>query len=195
MSSLSGGARWAIIVGGYVGYRALGSIARQNPDFAIYLWPLLGAYVVFAATTWLGPPLFNLLLQLNRFGRLALSRDQRISSIITGIMLLSAVACILLAIGTGDGAWIPVAVVLGICVLPASLIFVCEAGWPRLLMTLVTLAVIAIGITSAGTAFLPDTPENESTIVFGTSLWTWFVYAVIGSQFAGMYLANQRVRR
>ena len=55
--------------------------------------PVLVLSFAFLMLTWISSPLFNLLLRFNRFGRLALSRDQRIaSSWIGGCFVLAAVS-------------------------------------------------------------------------------------------------------
>ena len=52
-------------------------LARNNPDWAPWIMPILMVYLVFVLLTWFAYPLFNLLLRFNKFGWYALSRDQR----------------------------------------------------------------------------------------------------------------------
>ena len=92
MSRLSSQAQWGIILGGYFGYRMLATVARKHEGVAPYAWALMIAYIGFAVMTWLADPLFNLLLRLNRFGRLALSRKQVVSSNCIGLLLLALAA-------------------------------------------------------------------------------------------------------
>jgi tetratricopeptide (TPR) repeat protein len=92
MSSLSGRAKWAVIIGLYVLYRAAGSIEEQRPDLAVFTRPLTVGYLIFFLTTWLGSTLFNVMLRLNRYGRYALSADQvcgsnRVLALLAGCLL------------------------------------------------------------------------------------------------------------
>src|SRR5262249_11867800 len=48
MARLSGKAQWAIIIGGYIGYRALGALAEKQPDLSPWVRPIMVAYIVFA---------------------------------------------------------------------------------------------------------------------------------------------------
>lgn len=80
MSRLSSRAQWGVVIGGYLGYRVLLSFAENNPAAAPFIWPVLILYIIFAVLTWIARPLFNLLLRLHRFGRLALSREQIVAS-------------------------------------------------------------------------------------------------------------------
>jgi tetratricopeptide (TPR) repeat protein len=195
MARLSSGTRWGIVIGGYIGYRALSRIATNNPDIAMYIWPVVIAYAVFALTSWLGPPLFNLLLHLNRFGRLALTRDQRISSIITGILLVLAFA-MLIAAFTRSAVGYPLLLFMCIAgIMLTAMLFNCESGWPRLVMCGITIGVLALGLYATALEFLADSSQDASELILSDRLWMWFIYALLASQFAAMYLQSQRVRR
>jgi len=97
MSRLSRRAQWGVVIGGYLGYRFLHSFAQNKPAYAPFLWPVLILYFLFAVMTWIARPLFNLLLRCNRFGRLALSREEILASNWVGGSL--ALALLGLALG------------------------------------------------------------------------------------------------
>ena len=65
-------------------------VAKSVPALEIFVWPLLIAYALFAMSTWVIEPLTNLLLRFNKFGRYVLSREEKISSTLTGLALLIA---------------------------------------------------------------------------------------------------------
>ncbi len=145
MAKLNRKAQWAIIIGGYITYRILGNLAGQNPLLAPWLWPVLGLYIAFAIMTWVAYPLFNLLLRLNRFGRLALSQEQIVAANWVGSFLLGALICAGAYFVTGNAyvAW--VGVVFGFLTLPLSAVFKCDPGWPRRAMAGITLLLGLIG--------------------------------------------------
>jgi hypothetical protein len=145
MSTLSGKVQWAIIIGGYLGYRFLGKLATDRPDLAPYIRPVLVVYVVFALLTWIAAPLFNLLLRFNRYGRYALSRDQRRGSTLVGVLLVPALAGLIAWLITDNALALLAAGYFGFLLLPASAIFACDAGWPRTGMVLYTLALAGLG--------------------------------------------------
>jgi tetratricopeptide (TPR) repeat protein len=73
-------ARWVVILGFVFGRSMLADLARSHPALASIIGPVLALSFGFLLLTWIAGLLFNLLLRLNRFGRLALSREQRIAS-------------------------------------------------------------------------------------------------------------------
>jgi tetratricopeptide (TPR) repeat protein len=147
MQKLSQGAQWAVILGGYAGNRLLGVWRRANPEVAPWILPLQIAYFAFVLLTWLAQPLFNLLLRLNRYGRLALSEEQiRASNWVGGCLLLS-----LLAVGgglvLGFPVWLLLLALVGVGVsLPVSAVFDCQPGWPRRTMALYAGAMALVGL-------------------------------------------------
>ena len=130
MSKLSGRAQWGIILVGYFGNRMLGAAAQTHPDLAPWLLPVRMLYVAFALMTWLAYPLFNLMLRLNRFGRLALSREQIVASNWVGACALATLAglagCVLY--GT-DSLWLSLALVSGFLLLPVAGLAALHYAW------------------------------------------------------------------
>jgi tetratricopeptide (TPR) repeat protein len=157
MAKLSAGARWGIILGGFVGFRVLRGAANANPELAPYLWPLLGAYLAFVVLSWIADPLFNLLLRVNRFGRLALSREEIIASNWIGACLAGGLAALGVGLATGSDTALLVALSFGLLIIPLSATFNCAEGWPRTIMALYTAGLAACGLLALG-LFLADSP-------------------------------------
>jgi len=134
MSRLSRGAQWGVVIGGYVGYRALRSVADTHPAAGRFIWPLLIAYIAFALMTWISRPLFNLMLRLDRFGKYTLSRDQVMGANCVGLTLLAAIVLGVAGFATGSGLCLIAAGLGAFLVLPMSVIYSCASGWPRLVM-------------------------------------------------------------
>jgi tetratricopeptide (TPR) repeat protein len=147
MQKLSQGAQWAVILGGYFGNRALGAWRRSNPDVAPWVLPIQLAYLAFVLLTWLAQPLFNLLLRLNRYGRLALSEEQVRASNWVGACLLVSMVALAGSIALGFPVWLLLLVFVGVGVsLPVSAVFNCHAGWPRRTMALYAGAMALVGL-------------------------------------------------
>lgn len=205
MSRLPSGAQWGIIIGGLVGQRVLSNLANNNPSLQPFVWPILGVYIAFVLMTWLASPLFNLLLRLNRYGRLALSREQVITSNWVGSLLLCAAACGILALACFLNGWPQYAVSAGLLalvsvlvLLPLSSIHACDIGWPRTTMILITAVLAAIGIGSGATVFLSTILQEGQGGLFGAIsllLRPVLFFAAIGSQLAANFLVAARVRR
>ncbi|MCA9068079.1 MAG: tetratricopeptide repeat protein [Planctomycetaceae bacterium] len=217
MSRLTTRVQWFILIGAYLAYRWGFRLAEQNPGTFGWLWPFIFLYFAFVLLTWFAAPLFNLLLRLNRFGRLALSDDQRRGSTVFGLGVL-----VTLLLGA---AWIffeqsPHLVeieesmqVVGsklastaalnclLLLIPLSIIYSLPTGQPRKTMTFVVLGLAGLALLQVGTLYKGfQTFENkglaEAKQVFQTAgtFGSLFVLGIIGSQFLANYLVSQRPR-
>jgi tetratricopeptide (TPR) repeat protein len=179
--------QWVIILGLFFGQRALRALADANPALQPWIQPLLIAYLVFAVLTWVTAPLFNLLLRLNRYGRYALSRDQRLGSTVFGLLLLPAVAALAFWALTGSVLGMLASLYFGLLLLPVTAIFRCAQGWPRLVMVLYTL--VLAGLMPASLVAGPVDLE------LGRNLFMAFIWGSVLSQFAANLLMMATVPR
>jgi tetratricopeptide (TPR) repeat protein len=195
MSRLSAQMQWVVILGGLFGMRALRAFSKSNPEFAPYVLPIQILYIVFVFLTWTAEPLFNLLLRLNRFGRLALSREEIFASncvgALTGLALLSLLAA------TVNGAFLWLAAVLGFSILPLSAVFKCPAGWPKFTMTAYTAVVMGAGLAAFFVPFLAgfrmisgEEMKNITGVLMGV-----FAIGIVLSGWVANFLIMQRVRK
>ena len=124
---------WAILLGGYFGYRALLALAENVPALRIVAIPLVIAYVVFALSTWLVTPITNLALMASRYGRLALKPFERWNSLAVagclagGLCLLVLSALRPLQGGIAENLIFP-GFMLGLLALPVSGLSRCDPG-------------------------------------------------------------------
>jgi len=77
MMKLPPRAQIAIVFGGLIAVSFAAQLTDSHPGLAPFIWPVILLYLAFAVLTWTAEPTFNLLLSLNRFGRLALSDSER----------------------------------------------------------------------------------------------------------------------
>jgi tetratricopeptide (TPR) repeat protein len=102
MSRQSRRAQWVIILGFVFGRSILAQVAKTNPSLAPFLMPVIYLSFAFLLMTWIASPLFNLLLRFNKFGRLALSDDQRTESTWIGGCVFCALVALVVQIATGS---------------------------------------------------------------------------------------------
>lgn len=194
MNRLSGKAQWGIIIGGYLGYRLVGSLADANPAAAPFLRPVVWAYVAFAALTWLAHPLFNLLLRLNRFGRLALSRDQTVASNAVGACLFLAFVSLALSFLVSEN-FLLAAAFFGLLLLPIAGTFRVPEGWPRRVMFGVLGLFLLMGLVFCAVFFKFIPVGSDAGMSFLTRLMVAFGAGIFLSQFLINGLVAVRVRR
>jgi tetratricopeptide (TPR) repeat protein len=187
MARLSPQVRWGVVIGGYIGIRLLAGVAERNPTWGIWLLPLIMVYVAFALLTWLAQPMFNLLLRVSRFGRLALSRDQRWGANLIGLLLLAALGLVTAAFWLKEPWLLIGALYTALLMIPASTVFICETGWPRTTMASATGVLAAIGIAAMQSIRI-EAPG-------GDGLQTLFIFGLLGSQFLANALVGARVRK
>lgn len=187
MSRLSNGARWAVIVGGYIGVKTLNRFARANPDWTPWIYPVIAVYVAFALLTWFAVPLFNLMLRFNKFGWYALSRDQRVASNWFGACLALFVAAAVYTLLTYELVpLVTAAFALGMA-LPLVTIYSCDVGWPRQAMTAFAAVMALAGLGTIVTAIRTDD--------FNTPFFPAFMLGFIATPWLANYLATATPKR
>jgi len=112
MSRMNRRTQWLIILGGFFAYQVARSIGGSNPTLAPYIRPVLWAYLGFAVSTWLSVPLFNLMLRVNRFGRMVLSRRETIAANLFGVSLLLPAGAAVVWAATRSENWMYAALYL-----------------------------------------------------------------------------------
>jgi Tfp pilus assembly protein PilF len=202
MARLRRKAQWALIIGGYIGYRFALDAAEKNPQMGRYLWPIVIAYIVFAVLTWLADPLFNLLLRLHPFGKYALSPEQRIAGTLVGIVLLCAIFIALAGVVLQFSALYLVALMLALLMFPVSAIFRCDSGWPRWTMAGVTALLFLMLMGSLASAFLSFRFEamhlaEQEKVLLGLSLLLLqgYGWGILIASFGANALVAARPRR
>jgi len=193
MSRFRRQAQWGIVVGAYVGYRLLGVIARSRPALAPWILPLQIAYIVFALMTWMASPFFDLVLRLNPFGRLVLTREQALGSNWFGLCLACALASFGLWLWKGGG-WLLGAIMFGLLLVPVSSIYRCAPGMPRRVMAGLSIFLAALGL--AGLAIvLTMPPADKDTAALGVLLVLVSAAGSGLSTWISNFLRMRRVRR
>jgi tetratricopeptide (TPR) repeat protein len=191
ISRLSRRAQWGVVIGGYVGYQFLRGLSRTSPDLAVWIQPLLWLYIAFVVLTWIGVPVFNLLLRLNRFGRLALSRDQIVASNWVGLSLLIALLLFVIGVILHDLGVLAIALMFGVLVIPVSATCSLHRGWPRNMMALYTVGLL-LCILGLSAAMLLTTEPGDFADRIADPLLAIFLIGIFVSQFVANALAHQR---
>jgi hypothetical protein len=137
------------------------------PTLAPLFGTLLVLIVAFLLLTWISSPLFNLLLRLNRFGRLALSRAERIESTWIGACFVPAAVCFVAELVHSTLLTRFGMMYFGLLLFPLAVTFRQPEGTPRRLMAAYTGVLALLGLPVL------------SLIVFGSaSPWTDVASAV-----------------
>jgi len=181
MAKFKPGMQWGIIIGFFVVNRVIGTIARDNPALAPYLYPFIALYVVFALLTWIARPLFNLLLRVNRFGRQALSEEQIAGSNLIGGSLLAGFVglCLWPMLGRTEFLWFAFGCVA--MSVPLAGIYSCRPGNGRRFLVIYSVILAALLLAYLGLKLTGSEVASitGSFFVLGWALYTWIGNAVI----------------
>jgi tetratricopeptide (TPR) repeat protein len=191
MSKLEPRTQWLVVIGGWFGARILRGMASANPKLAPFIYPVLILYTAFVLMTWIASPLFNLILRLNRFGRLALSREEIVASNWLGLCLLVALSMIGWWVATQLNVALLGAMVFGFLLIPLAGTFYCQPGWPRLAMAACTIVLAAAGIG----AFMMALTDARGKDGPGAALFGFFLLGAVLSSWLGNALRMVRPRR
>jgi Tfp pilus assembly protein PilF len=127
---------WAILVGGYFGYRVLMYVNETVPALRFITGPLMVAYLLFACSSWLVGPITNLALMATRYGRQALKPFERwttigvICCLVCGVAILLSAFSMLFSLPT-VAILIQLGLMVGVLAVPLSVLSSFDPGWPR----------------------------------------------------------------
>lgn len=172
------------MIGGWLGAQVLSRAAGRFPALAPWVLPLILLYGLFALFTWIAVPLFNLLLLTNRYGRLALSRDQTMAARWVGLCLGLAGTAGVAAFAWNIGPAIQGAIVCALMTIPVFVVFQAKKGKTRLLLGGYALALALMGIGSAALALWRPAAARE--------MGNLFFYGVLASTIIGNVVVSSR---
>lgn len=195
MGRLGRQAQWGIVIGLYVGYEVVLRTARADPKLAPYLYPLVILYIVFVYLTWTASPLFNLLLRLNRFGRYALSRDQRITSNWIGASLLLAILSGVIWLITRNFTAVLAAVYFLVMVIGLAGAFRVQDGWPKWAMFAYTALLAVVGAGAVLCFHFGQSLDSQTIFDNGQSLATAFFLGIFFQSIVSNVLAGITIKK
>ena len=178
MSNLTAKYQWGVIIGFYIGFKGLRTLAKNNETLQPYLTPLIIALALVAFSTWVIAPISNLFLRFNTYGQLLLDKKEKLSSSFVAISLAVCVVGLLLYFSFSDERYLTVAAFGFAMMLPLGVMFSPSKYKNALLIYAVVM--IVVGILAISLAFSTNEPFN--------SLAGVFIFGFIGFQWVANYL-------
>lgn len=164
MSNLTARYQWGVIIGFYLGVRALKIIAQQNESLQPYLIPLIIALALIAFSTWIIAPISNLFLRFNKYGKLLLDKKEKMSSNFVAVSFGAFIVGLLLYFALSDEKMLTIAVFGFAMMLPLGTMFSPSKNKYGLLIYTIILAVV--GFIAIGLNFSTGEMFNLMTFVF-----------------------------
>lgn len=173
-------ARWAVVIVAVVGFRALRTSAKNYPDAAPYIWPVMALYIAFVLLTWMGESFFNIFLQFNKFGRAVLEPHERFRSMMVAVLLVSATIFVVLYFLTKDVRLLVLGIACGAMLIPAGSTFSAPTVRSRKVRGWYTIGLAAVATIGVVAYLLDVRPAAYACmIVFGMAFvaYQWVVIA------------------
>lgn len=164
MSNLTAKYQWGVIIGFYIGFRALKTIAKNNEALQPYLVPLIVALAFIAFSTWVITPISNLFLRFNKYGQLLLDKKEKMSSNFVAVGLGMFLVGLLLYFVLSDKKMLTIAVFGFAMMLPLGTMFLPSKNKYGLLIYTIVLAVV--GLIAIVLTFSTGEMFNLMTLVF-----------------------------
>jgi tetratricopeptide (TPR) repeat protein len=187
-------AQWAVILGFIFGRKLLAEIADSAPALKPFITPILALGFGFLLLTWIASPLFNFLLQFNRFGRLALTREEKVAANVIGVCFSLAVGSFVVYSATGALPAEFAMILFGFLLLPLTVTFGQPRGNPRRLMAVYSVALVLLCVPLCGLLILgPASPFGGPAQAL--QLYQCFLYGAIFSTWIPALLGLRNVAR
>lgn len=164
MCNLTAKYQWGVIIGFYLGFRILKTIASNNEALQPYLIPLIIALAFVAFSTWIIAPISNLFLRFNKYGQLLLNKKEKMSSNFVAISLGIFIVGLILHIALSDEKMLTIAAFGFAMMLPLGTMFSPSKNKYGLLVY--TFALALVGLTAIGLTFSTGEMFNLMTVVF-----------------------------
>lgn len=204
----SSAAQWAIILGFVFGRMLLRDLAQAYPALGPLISPVLVLTFGFLLMSWVASPLFNLLLQFNKFGRMALSREQKVESSCVGGCFILAAAFAALNFATGlFPSPAPAGLIdwwkiflecsmlyFGLLVLPLAMTFHQRAGRPRWIATTYTFVVALLALPAYSVILFKTASPFAAHPNEALDFFNYFIWGCVLSTWAANFLGSRFAR-
>jgi tetratricopeptide (TPR) repeat protein len=164
MGNLTSKYQWGVIIGFYIGFRVIRTIAEKNAALQPYLTPVIILLAIVAFSTWVIKPIGNLFLRFNKYGNLLLDRQDKMSANFVAASFGIFLVGIVLYLVTRNDQFIPVAAFGFAMMLPFSVMF--STSKRKYLLLGYTILMGVIGITAIALAFSTGDVFNFMTVLF-----------------------------
>ena len=180
------GAQWAILLGMFIGMRALRAFAAANPEWEPYVLPISILYLAFCLLSWIATPMFNTFLRFHRFGKYLLSDKEKWASNVVAMLGVVAILGAALQVFRGDYAGAILMFIAPIFLtIPVSSAFVVDAGWPQRISIAISVVLGMLCLTTL-VLIAADGPWYGPFSLYGVGIMLFSLF--------GNYLARVTVR-
>jgi len=175
MTNMTSKYQWGVIIGFYIVFRLIRGATVAMSGLRPFLVPVLVLLYILAFSTWIIPPISNLFLRFNKYGKMLLSKPEKWSSNLVALSLIILLVGLIpylifkderfIAIGAyGLGMMIPLSVVL-------------RPSDKKILLYGYVIGLAVVGLIAIGTTFSTGELFNpfSSFFLIGLFAFQWIV--------------------
>jgi Tfp pilus assembly protein PilF len=164
MQRLSGGTRWAVIIGLYIAFRYARSLTGTAArPYAIAFCVL---YLVFVLWVWVAKGVGNFILLWDRFAKYALRPAEKLEAAFVGGGVLVGLPILFLGIGFDIKPMFVLGAGLVAAAFPLSITFTNEAKFGRMFFGAIGFGTLAVTLITLGNSIVTIIPEKTTAAVF-----------------------------
>jgi len=101
VAKLSAGGSWKFLIGTYIGFRIIRSVAKNNEGLEPFLMPIVYIITALFLLTWVIDPLMNIYLLTNKYGKVLLDKNEKTMAQYCAIALIIALLSLGIFFGLG----------------------------------------------------------------------------------------------
>lgn len=180
MQRLSGGSRWAVVLGLYFGVK-LSNYAFRGGTYQFVGIAISAIYFVLVLWVWIARGVGNFILLFDRFAKHALRRSERVEAIAVGGGLTAGL--VLFAVGLIWNLIIPIVLggALVAAAFPFSMTFTNDSKAGRVLFGSIGGGMLAISLAMIVASFNPTTTPETYFGYYGIGLITCLACTILGN--------------
>ncbi|TAE17435.1 MAG: tetratricopeptide repeat protein [Bacteroidetes bacterium] len=173
MGNLTAKYQWGVLIGFYIGFKILRTIARNNEALQPYLIPLIILLAIVSFSTWIIGPISNVFLRFNKYGQFLLNKNEKISSNLVAISFAVFVLSLLSYFFTKNEKLLPMVVYGFAMMLPLGTMF--SPSKKKHILTIFSGVLAVIGLLAIGITFLKGEVVNifSGLFIFGFVAFQW----------------------
>jgi tetratricopeptide (TPR) repeat protein len=164
MNNLNAKYQWAVIIGFYVGFRALRALAKSNEALEPYLTPLIIGLAILAFSSWIITPVSNLFLRFNKYGKVLLSKKEKISSNFVAVSFVAFLSGSILTFSLSDERFLTIAIFGFAMMVPLGIMF--SPSKYKNILLIYTIGMAAVGLSGIASAFVTGQLYSMFALVF-----------------------------
>ncbi len=166
---------WQFIIGTYILFRIIRTIAAKNPSLEPYLMPVIYIIIFLFLLTWVLDPIMNIYLLFNKFGKVLLGEDEKTMAIYCSYGLIGALFSAIMYFGFGMTYFAMVGIVFGLSIIPLGT-FLNPVKEKNLQTTKIyTIAAICIGLIGS---FFQITPLF-TVFLISIFIYQWVINGIL----------------